>query len=888
MRRLSGGGDRIDAELQAHLDEQIAEYVAAGMPLDEARRRARLEFGGFVQAREAVRDVSRGAFFEILRRDARHAVRSLIAAPGFTAAAVLSLGLGIGATTAIFTIVDAFMMRPLPVSDPAALTFLAFPRDATHFDPDFSGAEFRELRSRARGLFASVDAMVIGGAFGASGRSDGLTVDTVTRPAQTLFASGGFFQMLGIQPYAGRFLLPSEGATPGGDPVAVLGYDCWRDRFHADPSILDKPALLNGRPVTIVGIAPKGFRGPTPIVDIDAYLPLGMRTVETEGNAAFLDDPRTRELLIIARLASGTTLDRANAALASIGRQLLTDFPRDGQTAPLRARPLRPPGLVDGPNPLPALAALFFVLAGLVLALACLNVTNLTLVRAAARRRELAIRAALGGSRARLVRHLATETLVVAALGAAAGVVVQAFALRALDAKLAALSLPISLDISFNARVFAFAMAMAALAAVFVGVLPALRVSRGHPTDALRDGGRSTTGKAQRFRTALVAAQVGGTLALLVAAGLFVRSLEFVQHADLGFDMGHVLNVRLDPGEVGYTEARGIAFYRALLARVRTFPGVQSASVAAAVPLVDDAHQATLEVAGYVPGKGETTQADIDAVSPGFFETLRIPLTQGRGLTDADTADRARVAVINEAMATRFWRGQNPIGRTFVANGDRSHPIAVIGVVRNSRIDDPYSAIGPAFYVPFAQGYSASATLQIRTAGPPEAFAQDVLVIVRGLAPTAPVLGTRTMADAVANGDSGFFIFSMGAILTGSLGLLGLALAVIGIYGVMAYAVGQRTPEIGIRLALGARRPAILWLISRQGLAMVSIGLALGAIAAVAIGQLVQAFLVGVGPLDPLTYAAVSLLLVAAALAACYVPVRRALRVDPVIALRQE
>ena len=887
--RRSRGGDRLDAELRAHLEEQIAAYIAEGMTLDDARRRARLEFGGLVQVREAVQDVSRGAWFEIVGQDIRHAARSLITSPAFALAAILSLGLGIGANTAIFSLVDTLMLKPLPVSDPGTLTFLAFPvADATHADKRFSGDEFREIRRRTASIFTSVNAMVLGGLAGPSSRTDGLTVGSVTRPLQTLFVSGEFFQMLGIQPYLGRFILPSEGALPGGDPVVVLSYRYWQTRFHGDPGVLNTPALVNGRPVTIVGVAPKGFLGPTPILDMEGYLPLGMRTLETAGDPAFLNDPRTRQLLIVARLAPRTTLAGANALLASIGQQFLKDSPREGPIGPLHAHPLRPPGLIAGPNPLSGLAALFFVLAGLVFALACLNVTNLTLVRASARRRELAVRAALGGSRTRLVRHLVTETLVIALAGAGVGLLAGNAGLRVLTAQVVAAGLPIRVDFALDHRVFLFAIVIAIVAAALVGVLPALRVSGHTLTDALRDGGRSATGKSQRLRTALVALQVAGTVVLLVAAGLFVRSLERVQHTDLGFDPQHVLNVRLSLGEIGYTEPRGLGFYRELLARVRSLPGVRSASIAATVPMVDDSHVASLEVTGYVPLKNEAIHADADAVSPQFFDTLRIPVVAGRVFTDADDAKAARVAVVNEAMAARFWPGQNPVGRTFAERGDRDDVRQVIGIVRNSRIDDPYSPIGPAFYVPFAQGYSPDQTLQVRTVGAPEVITQDVLAIIREIAPLAPVLTAKTMPDALAYGDTGFFIFNIAAIMTGSLGLLGLLLAVIGIYGVMAYSVGQRTHEIGIRLALGARPAGILWLVSRQGLAMVSLGLGLGALTALAVGRLLDGFLVGVRPTDPPTYATVALLLLAASLAACYVPLRRAVRVDPLLTLRQE
>jgi predicted permease len=879
---------RLDSELRFHLERQIADYIAQGVSPAEAARRARLEFGGLSQVKEAVRDVRPGAFIDTVLQDVRHAFRSLVASPGFTIAAVFSLALGIGANTAIFSIVDALLLKPLPVSEPAELTFLAFPRGGTQFDPRFSGPEFRAIRERSRAVFTDVTAMVLGGLWGPSNRSDGLTVDSVTRPVQTMFVSGDFFQMLGIQPYLGRFILPSEGGAPGADPVIVLGYRYWQSRFHGDPAVVNKAAVVNGHPVTIVGIAPKGFLGPTPIVDMEAYLPLGMMTVETAEKTAFLDDPRTRDLLVVGRLAPRTSLAQANAALAPLGYGLAKDSQREGVIGPLEARPLRPPGLLNGQNPFPALAALFLTLAGLVFVLACLNVTNLTLVRAAVRRREIAVRAALGGSRWRLVRHLVTETVIVALFGSVVGMVAGSVALRALSLRLTAVALPLTLEFPFNIRAFAFAIAVALAGAAFIGIVPALRASGGNLTDALRDGGRSGTGHSQRTRRALVAAQIAGTLALLVVAGLFVRSLRGVQHSDLGFDPQPVLNVRLDPGEIGYTDARGAAFYRELLARVRALPGVRFASLTATVPLADDARTTTIAIPGYVARRGESMQADVNAVSPGFFDTLKISIVSGRAFTDMDADGRTRVAIINQAMAARFWAGESPIGRTFSARGDVAHLLQVVGVARNSRIEDPYSPYTSAFYVPLAQEYSPAQTLQIRTTSAPEALAREVVAAVHAVAPTAPVLNVRTMTDAVANGDSGFFIFNVGAMLTASLGLLGLSLALVGMYGVMAYAIGQRTHEIGIRIALGAQRSRILWLVSREGLITIAIGLAIGIAAALAVGSLVRDFLVGVGPADPVTYITVSLVLIATALCACYVPVRRAVRLDPVDALRHE
>jgi|KBSMisStaDraftv2_1062788.scaffolds.fasta_scaffold86793_1 predicted permease len=823
-----------------------------------------------------------------LLRGLRQAVRRLFKSPGFTLAAVVTLALGIGANTAIFSMIDSLILRPLPVNDPSALTFLAFPRDASHFDPHFSGAEFQEIRNGTRATFSDVSAMVLGGFSRSTRSSDGLTVDTVTRPAQTLFVAGNFFQMLGIQPYLGRLILPGEGNAPGGDPVVVLSYRYWKARFHGDAGVINKPALINGRPVTVVGIAPKGFLGPTPLIEMEAYLPLGMMTVETGGSTAFLDDPRTRDLLIVARLAPGVNLERAHSAVAPLGLALAKEYPRPGVGTTLRVRPLRPPGLIDGPNPLPALAGLFLTLAGLVLALACLNVANLTMVRAAGRQREIAVRAALGGSRTRLVMHLFGEIVVLALFGAAAGMIASTLALHLLSSAVQVTDLPIVFEFPFNARVFVYAMGVALLAAASVGIIPALRASSGNLSNILHEGRRGSTARNQRIRAVLVAIQVSGSLALLISAGLFVRSLKSAQHADLGFEPQNLLNVRLDPGEIGYTQKQTSEFYNQLLNRVRALPAVQSASLANAVPLEDADQSDDVTIPGYVLQKGEQLRLDYNLVATDYFKTMRIAFLRGRDFADSDAESSPRVAIINQEMADRFWHGINPLGRTFSRSGDPHNPIEVIGVVSNSRVEDVFSPYSPAFYLAVSQSYAPAQTLHVRTAGPPQAIAQEVQGVVRSIASTAPVLGIRTMTEEVKNGLGGLMLFNLGAELTTALGLLGFAVAVVGIYGVMAYAVGQRTQEIGLRIALGAQRTNILWMISRQGITIVGAGLAFGVLVAAGVGNLVGEFLVGISPTDPLTYVSVSILLSVVALTACYIPARRAAKVDPMVALRYE
>ena len=879
---------RLREEMEEHLALQIADNLRAGLSSSEARRQALIKFGAVEAIQEEYWAEGGLAFLEILLQDLRFGWRSLRKSPGFTAVAVVTLALGIGANTAIFSMVDTFMIQPLPVQHPLDLTFLAFPRDPTHFDPQFSVPEFRQLREQTRSIFSDVNAIALGGLSGPGNRADGLTVDGVTRPVETLFASGEFFQMLGVRPYLGRFILPSEGKVPGADPVVVLSYRYWQKRFRGDPSVLGKAVYVNGHPLTIVGIGPKGFFGPMPLIEMEAYLPLNMMTVETSGNTDSLTAADARNLVIVARLAPGITMERAHVVLSSLGPQFAKQYPRPGASTTLQARPLRPPGLIDGPNPFPALAGLFLTLGGMVFALACLNVANLSLVRAISRQREMALRAALGGSHLRLIRRLLSETLLLTLSGAAAGIVAGSFALRSIRSAASGSALPFVLEFPFNLHVFLFALTIAVLATAIVGVLPALRISTGNLSDILHEGGRSLTGRGQRIRSVLVAVQVAGSAALLIVAGLFIRSLQSAQHADLGFDPSHVLNVSLDPGEIGYSQIQASDFYRQLLTRTRALPGVQSVSLAMTVPLGDNVLGSDITIPGHVAQRGEELQADRNAVSPDYFKTMNIALLQGRDFLDSDTEITPRVAVINEAMAQHFWPGLNPVGQNFKRNEDAQHPIEIVGVVRNSRHEDIYSPITPEFYIPISQNYTSAQTLQIRTSGQPETIAPEILSLTRDLASTAPVLSVRTMTDSVKNGAGGLLLFNLGAKLTAVLGFLGVTLAVVGIYGVMTYAVGQRTREIGVRMALGAQRRTILWMVSRHGLAIIGTGLSIGLLVAMAAGRLVGQFLVGIGATDPVTYLTVSMILSCIALAACYIPAHRAMQIEPTVALRCE
>lgn len=821
-------------------------------------------------------------------QDLRYAVRQLRKSPAFFSVVILTLGLGIGANTAIFSMVDWLVLRSLPIRDPQQMYFLSFARPGANSELQFSYPEFVEIQKQTTDVFSGVTPFIFGGLAGEQNSQSGLTADGTTKAVQTAYVGGDFFSVLGLMPAAGRFILSTEGKAAGADPVVVLSYSYWQTRFAGDPAIVGKAVSINGHPVAIVGVAPKTFLGPTPLLEIQAYLPLSMFLIERGVAGDFLANPGTRSMLAIVRVKPSANAKQVQPELAVVGQRLLKQFPRDRGIGELSATPLRPPGIISGPNPFPKLAALFLGLAALVLALACVNVANLFLVRAAARQREMAVRAALGAGSGRLVRQLLTESLFVAALSCGVGVLLGLSGARLFGSLPLQSELPIVLDFEFNWHVFAYAFAVAAATAAFVVVVPAVRVWHGNLREVLHEGGRTSTGGRQRLRDVLVAVQVGGSLTLLIVAGLFVRSLRGVQSSDLGFDPQHVLNLTLDPNEIGYTESQGRTFYRAILERTRALSGVQSASLASVVPLSDSVQGSDLVIPGYATTSNlEAPHAELDAVSSDYFTTMRMVLNRGRDFTEADNENSPRVAVLNQAMADRYWPGQDALGKSFVMTSDPKHPTTIVGVVQNSRMSQLYGSFEPIFYLPAAQSYASTETLQIRTERSAQDMVAEVRAIAGSLAPAIPVYGVRTMTEAL-HGGNGLLFFEVGASLAAALGLLGLILAVVGVYGVMSYAVSQRTQEIGVRIALGAQPRDILQMIGRQGAMIVASGLTIGLLTALAAGRLVSDFLVGITPSDPITYVGVSVLLASIACVATYIPTRRATKIDPMVALRYE
>ena len=825
---------------------------------------------------------------QTLFRDVQYALRQLRKSPLFFSIVVITLGLGIGVNATIFSMVDWLVLRSLPIKDPQQMHFLAFSRPGANSEIEFSYPEFAEIQKQTTDVFAGMAPFIFGGLAGEQNSQSGLTADGTTKAVQTAYVGGNFFSLLGIAPAAGRFILSTEGKAAGADPVAVLSYNYWQTRFGGDPAIVGKAVAINGYPVTVVGVAPKAFLGPTPLLEVQAYLPLSMFLIERGVAGDFLANRSTRSMLALARLKSGEYTKQVQPELAVVGERLLKQYPRDRGIGELGAIPLRPPGIINGPNLFPKLAGLFLTLAALVLALACVNVANLFLVRAAVRQREMAVRAALGAGRVRLVRQLLTESLVVAALSCGVGVLLGLSGARFFASVPLQSELPITLDFEFNWHVFAYAFAVAASTAAFVVVVPAVRVWHGNLREVLHEGGRTSTGGRQYLRDVLVAVQVGGSLTLLIVAGLFVRSLRGVQGSDLGFDPEHVLNLTLDPNEIGYTEAQGRTFFGGMLERTRALPGVQSASLASVVPLSDSVQGDDLVIPGYATSANQQApHAERDAVSSAYFTTMRIALDRGRDFTDADNENSSHIAVINRAMADRYWPGQDALGKSFAVSSDPKTLVTIVGVVKNTRMSQLYGPFEPIFYLPVVQSYASTETLQIRSDRSAQDMVAEVRAIAQTLAPTIPVYGVRTMNDAL-HGGNGLLFFEVGASLAAGLGLLGLILAIVGVYGVMSYSVRQRTQEIGIRIALGARPSDILRIVGRQGLVIVVSGLTVGLLASWLAGRLVSDFLVGVTPSDPLTYVGVSALLAFVAFLASYLPARRASRIDPMVALKYE
>jgi predicted permease len=703
------------------------------------------------------------------------------------------------------------------------------------------------------------------------------------------YVPSNFFSMLGIRPALGRLINPGEGDAPKTGPVVVLGHSYWEKRFGGDPEVIGRTVSLDGTAVTVVGVVPKEFLGAFNLVEMDGYAPIGMLGFGSIAN--ILSSREAHDVSVLATLKPGVSIPQAQGALNVVGQRLAQEYPHADQGQRLRvfsepkARP--DPSAADSK---PLVATVFLLMVGLVLLVACLNVANLLLARAAAREKEISIRSAIGAGRGRLLRQLLTESMLLALAGGVGGAILGNSVGYLLNGLRPLGDIPLRLAFVFDWRVFTYVAGVALLAGILAGLAPALRVSRTDLNLALREGGRGLIGESGRhwLRNGLVIAQVAGSLILLVAAGLFARSLTRAESIDLGFDPHNVLNVSLDPGLQGYTQPRAEALCRELLRRTQTLPGVRSASFAYSIPLgyynngaPVYAETQALSPSQHVPG------ATSNAVTPDYFTTMRMRILEGRAFTDADTAASEPVAIVNQTMAERLWPHRDAVGQRFSYKAAAGPFVTVVGLVHDAKSTSLLDAPGMYFYLPQTQDYHSTHVLQVRASVPPESLAPPVEGLLRELDPSLPVYEVMSMEKSL-EGANGFFLFKVGASFSGALGGLGLLLAVVGVYGVVSYSANRRRHEIGIRMALGAQRVAIFRLVIRQAVLLVGLGAALGVAAALGVSRLLASLLVGVSAHDPLTFVGVSGTLVAVALLACYIPAHRAARVEPMAALRDQ
>jgi macrolide transport system ATP-binding/permease protein len=817
-------------------------------------------------------------------KDGRFALRTLAKNPGFAVIGIVTLALGMAVNTTVFSVVNGFLLRPLPVRHPEQMTVLALKQSSVAGTYRFSYPTYEDLRDQTDS-FSDVFAYRVSLA--------GLTVDHKSDHCLISRVTNNYFRSLDIKPAYGRLVLSTEGRVPGADPVIVLGYSYWRRRFAGDPKIIGQSVELNEHAFTVVGIAPREFHGTYPVMDMDAYIPFSAETGEDPDNpvAKVWTSRGVRSLTVMGRLKPGVTIKQAQASLNVVTERIAEAHPdtEKGLSVQLFPEKLARPE-PDADNPIPATSIAFMSLAALVLLVACFNIANVLLARATVRQREMAIRAALGAGQGRLVRQYLTESLLLALLGGGAGLVLASWASGFLSSLSLGTDLPLRFDFRPDARVYVFALAAVLLTGLFVGMMPALRAARTNVSAVLHEGGRgSSSGPGRQFaRNALVVAQVAGSLVLLIVAGLFMRSLEKAEKMNLGFNPDHVLDLSVDVEQVGYKAPQAREAYRDIDNRIRALPGVQSVAEAFTVPMgyVGANDRIWIEEHPYAAGQ-QPQEIPFNQITPSYFDTLQMPLLRGRKFSDADSEKAPPVAIINETMAKKFWPSEDALGKHFGTKGANGPFMEVVGIVRDAKYQNLVENPQAFYYLPFEQSYNSLRTIHVRTTVPSESLAPQIQSVIHEVVPDVPITQVKTMNEAL-QGANGFFLFRFGAQLTSTMGLLGLILAVVGIYSVVSYAAAQRTQEIGIRVAMGASPQAILKMVLRQGLTLVGIGLAAGLGLALAGTRVMSGLIVGIKPTDPLTFAVVVCLLAAIALFACWVPAHRATRIDPLVALRYE
>jgi putative ABC transport system permease protein len=863
----------IDEEMRLHVEMETEANIHRGMTPAEARRAALRSFGNFDRVRDVAYGVRGGGFLETFMQDIWYGARVLAKNKSFTAIAVLTLALGIGANTAIYSVVNELLLRPLPYADAERIVLLWEVSPEGRHQNTVSSANFRSWQEQSTaftGMAAFTDQRL------------NLTGEGDPEEIAAQFVTPELFRVLGVKPILGRDLAP-EDALPNASQVVLLSHGFWQRRLGGDPGVVGKPITLNSVPFTVAGILPPGFQwhirqtsGTGKSAEI--WMPFELPTEEPGSRGRFLS--------VVARLKPGVSLEEAQAEMRTIASRLQADSPYNkGYSA--EAIPLREQ-LVG--NVRRALLVLLGAV-GFVLLIACANVANLLLSRAAAREKEIALRTALGARRLRVVRQLLTESLLLAVLGCLLGLVFAWWGLRALVA-ISPRELFMLQGVSLNLPVLAVTVAISLATGLIFGLAPALEATRLNLNDSLKEGGKGTAGqgtRSRRLRGALVIAEVALAIVLLTSAGLLVKSFVRLQQVDTGFTPDNVLTmvVRL-PARKYSEDPQRVAFFRQAEERIRALPGARDIGIVNFLPFYGGLGSATgFTVEGRpAPPPGEEPGTDVRVADAGYFRTLGIPLVRGRNFTDQEDTEERRVVLINEAMARQHFPGEDPIGRRIsVEMFDEPTPTEIIGIVRDVKYESLVNTAQPTVYMPLPVLTYPFMTFVLRTDGDPADVAPAVRRAVREIDPDQPVADVRTMHQVMAE-FVGRERFS--TLLLGIFAGLATLLAAVGIFGVMSYSVTLRTREIGLRMALGAQPGEVLRLILKQGLLLTLIGIGLGVAGALALTRLMSGLLFGVGSTDPATFTAIVLLFTFVSLIACYLPAQRATRVDPLIALRYE
>jgi len=870
----------LEEELRYHIERQIEELIAKGMAPEEARYAALRAMGGVEQRKEECRDTRRVRLIEDLMQDLRYGLRTLRKSLGFTAVAGLSLSLGIGANAAIFSLVNTVLLRPLPVENPERLVSLNYASEKGGGDePIFSYLNYRDLRDRNNALDGLIAYRIA---------PISLSHDGINERAWGYLATGNYFDVLGVKPALGRLLRPEDDIAEGAHPVMVISHDCWQKRFAGDPNVVGRSVTVNARSFTIIGVVPRGFHGTEITYEAEMWVPMMMLgAIVKWGNDLW--DRSGQSYMAQGKLKSGVNMAQAEASLKAVMAQLTREYPNenDGRTILLS-----PPGLFGAylRGSVLGFVGVLMIAAGFVLLLACLNLANLLLARAMELRKEIAIRLAIGAGRTRIVRQLLTESLLLSFAGGAAGLLLAYWLVGAIMAFIPRIDFPISSTLHMDHRVLIFTIATSLLTGVIFGLLPALKSTKPDLAPALKDEISAGCSRRSLLRNGLVVSQVALSLLLLTGAGLALRGLLRAETLYPGFTPRNAILMSFDLGLQGYDGARSKIFKQELLERVRALPGAQSAGLADYVPLeVSMIKSRNIHAEGRPLERGvDPPSALMGSAGPGFLQAFGARLLAGRDYTEVDNATKQSVAVVNETFARRIWKDEPPVGKRFSFYGPAGSWIEVIGVIQ----DGKYVSLGEEptmfFYTNLEDekgGDGLSLSLVVRTPNEPQSMIAAIRPEFERLDRNLPVFNVKTMAEYM---NLPLFPARIATTLLGSFGLLAMLISAVGLFGLMYHSVSQRRREIGIRMALGAQPWNILRLIAGQGLKLTLIGLALGLVGAFTLTRALAPFLYGVSAIDPLTFTMISLLLSCVALLACWLPAKRAIRVDPLMTLRRE